>query len=150
MELGKVEKLIKKYEEGKTSLAEEQQIKNYFSHHDVPAHLEPYGWMFNYTAAAKTETFHREIPPVGKSQKKNYLWMSIAATIVLAIGIFIYQEKDNNSGLNKMGMTSEQEMAYNQAKQTLLMVSGYMNEGKEELVYIKEFNKTANKYINLK
>ncbi|MDT0644732.1 hypothetical protein RM553_17965 [Zunongwangia sp. F363] len=149
MELGEVEKLIAKYEEGETTLAEEQRLKNFFSNNKVPAHLEVYQWMFGYTAAAKTETFNAKVP-IAKPKKKNYLWMSIAATVVLAIGIFFYQEGGSDAGLNEMGMTTEQEMAYQQAKQTLLMVSGYMNEGKEDLVYIKEFNKTANKYINLK
>ncbi|WP_373056461.1 hypothetical protein [Zunongwangia sp. H14] len=149
MELGEVEKLIAKYEEGETTLAEEQKLKEFFKNNKVPERLKVYRWMFGYTAAARSETFNAEVP-VAKSKRKKYHWMPIAATIIFAIGIFFYQQNDKDANLNEMGMTTEQEIAYQQAKQTLLMVSGYMNEGKEDLVYIKELNKTANKYINLK
>ncbi|MDT0648267.1 hypothetical protein RM545_16360 [Zunongwangia sp. F260] len=150
MELREVERLIEQYEEGNTSLAEEKKLSEYFSTHTVPSHLEPYRIIFGYTAEVKKETYQGK-KPIGTPQK-NYTWMAIAATIVLALGLFVYQNNPSyNAGgeNNDIVMTAEQEEAYLQAKRTLLLVSEYMNDGKEELVHLKEIN-SANKFINLK
>ena len=151
MELREVEKLIEQYEEGNTSLAEEKQLSEYFSTHTIPSHLEPYRIIFGYTAKAGKETYQGK-NPVAENGKNNYTWIAIAATIVLALGLFLYQNDSTYNGSSEhreIGMTEEQEQAYLQAKQTLLLVSEYMNEGKEELVHLKEIN-SANKFINLK
>ncbi|MDT0690250.1 hypothetical protein RM549_10675 [Salegentibacter sp. F188] len=151
MELREVERLIEKYEEGSTSLAEEKQLKEYFNTHSVPSRLESYRIIFGYTTAARKETYQGK-NPVGKKPGSKYAWIAIAASIVLALGLFVYQ---NNSAYKMENehkdivMTEEQEQTYQQARQTLLLVSEYMNEGKEELVHLKEIN-SANKFINLK
>ncbi|MDT0649167.1 hypothetical protein [Autumnicola edwardsiae] len=149
MELREVERLIEQYEEGKTSLAEEKQLSEFFRTRTVPSHLEPYRIIFGYTSRVRKETYQGK-NPVGGKAKKNYTWMAIAASIVLALGVFIYQNKPHAGTAHRdMGMTEEQQTTYKQAKQTLLLVSGYMNDGKEELVHLKEIN-SANKFINLK
>ncbi|MDT0686698.1 hypothetical protein [Autumnicola psychrophila] len=151
MELREVERLIEQYEEGNTSLVEEKKLSEYFSTHSVPSHLEPYRIIFGYIKATKNETYQGK-NPVGGKPKSKYAWVAIAATIVLALGLFVYQNNPSyNAGgeNNDIVMTAEQEEAYLQAKRTLLLVSEYMNDGKEELVHLKEIN-SANKFINLK
>ena len=48
MELDNIEKLLEKYFEASTSVAEEEAIKAYFSQEQVAAHLEQYAPMFHY------------------------------------------------------------------------------------------------------
>ena len=48
MELAKIEILLEKYLEAKTTLAEENVLKKYFSQEDVPVHLLEYKELFNY------------------------------------------------------------------------------------------------------
>ena len=42
MALDRIEKLVEKYFEGETSIAEEKELKTYFSSTDVAQHLEQY------------------------------------------------------------------------------------------------------------
>ena len=67
MALDRIEKLIDKYFEGETSIAEENELKTYFSSLDVAQHLQQYQTVFGYFSQAKTEEFKAEIPLNTKS-----------------------------------------------------------------------------------
>ena len=62
MVLDKIEKLLEKYDNGETSLQEEQQLKNYFSQEVVAPHLEVYKPMFVYFLQTQKEQFTKTIP----------------------------------------------------------------------------------------
>ena len=53
MELDRIENLLEKYFEGETSIAEEKELKVYFSSGDVAQHLEQYKAIFGYFSEAK-------------------------------------------------------------------------------------------------
>lgn len=146
MELTKIEALLHRYEEGDTSLAEEQILKDYFTNEEVPPHLNEYQSLFTYTVKARTTSFNRDIPY--KRKKTKFAFAGIAASIVIAIGLFLalnnpVQELEQQ----QLGTIEDPGEAYIKAKETLLMVSGALNFGQEELVYVEEFDKAKNKYI---
>jgi hypothetical protein len=146
MELIKIEELLSRYEDGNTTLAEERTLKEYFTKEEVPPHLLEYQSLFAYTLKARKNTFNKDIPY--KNKKKQFAFTGIAASIVIAIGLFIALNNPvEELNQQQLGTIEDPEEAYLKAKETLLMVSGALNFGKEELVYVEEFDKAKNKYI---
>ena len=62
MVLNSIEKLLEKYDNGETTLQEEQQLKNYFSKETVAPHLEVYKSMFQYFLHTHEERFTKDVP----------------------------------------------------------------------------------------
>lgn len=147
MELAKVQKLLDRYFEGETSLVEEQQLRDFFQNETVPPHLAPYAAMFKGFAEAQKETSSREIE-LPKPIQKSSVWIwSIAASFVVALGIgsMLYFQND--------GLTPEQQealAAYQEAKQTMMLLSANLNEGTSKLNYLNTFTESGSniKYIN--
>lgn len=146
MELTKIEDLLTRYEEGNTSLAEEKILKDYFTKEEIPPHLNEYQSLFTYTVKAKATTFNKEIPY--KHKKKRFAFIGIAASIVIAIGLFVAVNNPvEEMEQHQLGTIEDPEEAYLKAKETLLLVSDALNFGQEELAYVDEFGKVTNKYI---
>lgn len=148
MELNKIESLLKSYDEGETSLEEEKLLKEYFRSEKVPEHLEEYKVIFNFSEEEKMVSHPGQIKI--KPRSKWYA-IGIAASILLAVGVITFQENgQQNFSQNELGTIETPEEAYYKAKETLQMVAQIMNTGKEELVYLDEFNKTKNQIIKIK
>ena len=146
MELNKLESLLKKYEEGNTTLAEEKQLQCYFSSEEIPAHLKSYKIIFAYSAIEKNRTYP------GKTQltsnKGQFFFIGIAASILLAIGIFAWQNNSREDiPEHNLGTIENPQEAYQKTKEALQMVAEVFNSGREDLEYLNEFNKTKNKFI---
>lgn len=146
MELDKTEALLKKYEDGNTSLAEEKQLREYFTSEDIPAHLEEYRLIFSYVARENSASYPGEIKV--KSHKRKYAFTGIAASIILAVGLFVGLN-NGQEDLNQqdLGTIEDPQEAYEKAKESLQLISAALNSGKEDLAYIEEFDKAKNKYI---
>ena len=93
MVLDNIEKLLEKYENGETSLKEEQQLKHYFTQGTVAPHLEMYKPMFEYFLVNKQDRFTKDVPFKTK-RNFNYKWISVASVAALMlrvyVGTFIY------------------------------------------------------------
>jgi len=59
MVLNNIEQLLEKYDNGETSLNEEQQLRDYFAQEEVAPHLESYKVMFQYFNTTKQEHYVR-------------------------------------------------------------------------------------------
>lgn len=147
MELSKIEKLLERYEDGRTSLEEEKSLREYFLKGDVPQHLKPYQLMFLFSARERKESMEEK--PQVHSSKQSFAWASVAAILIIALGIFFYNDSSRMLNENDLGTISDQELALEKTKETLNMVSQFMNEGTADLVYLKEFNNTKNKIIQI-
>lgn len=146
MELDKIETLVGKYEEGDTTLAEEKILQEYFTTAQVPPHLEQYKLLFSYTTRERASTYTGKVEL--KSKKKRYAFVGIAASILLAVGLFV----SVNSGQEEfakqdLGSIEDPEEAYYKAKETLQMVATVLNTGKEDLKYVEEFDKARSRYL---
>lgn len=159
MVLNSIEKLLKKYDNGETTLQEEQQLKHYFAQETVPPHLESYKAMFQYFSVTKEDQFTKGVPL--KPKTTIYKWLSVAAVIALMFGVYTQINKPISS-INEL--TPEQQMAYNQTveglqylglafnkgsqnMETLGLVSSNLNEGTEKMAHIDEFSKTTKKIV---
>lgn len=142
MESDRVEKLIAKYFEATTTVAEEERLKEYFSKQDIPTHLEQYAPMFQYFAIAKEERFTKQVPL--KPRRNFYKWASVAAVAVLAFGIYF----GNDYRQQKQAEQEKALLAYNQTKKAFALLAENFNKGAEKVAYLNEFQEAKEKIYN--
>lgn len=143
MELSNIEKLLEKYFEGATTLSEEQELKAYFAGESVAPHLEKYKSMFQYFLQEESTTAAIDFDP-GTRNTSWYKWVGVAASIALIAGIFYSRTPEV---IEPVDTYESPEIAFQKTKEVLDLVSKYMNEGTEDLVYLKEFENTKNKFL---
>ncbi len=149
MESGKIERLIEKYEEGHSSISEENILREYFRKEEVPAHLQSYKLIFAYAAQQREKKMNEKPPQVGQ-RSYRFTWASVAAILIIALGVFFFFDNQSSTlKQNELGTVTDEEMALQKTKETLFMVSQFMNEGTSDLIYLKEFNNTKNKIIEI-
>ena len=61
MALDRIEKLLEKYFEAETTIAEEKELKDYFASSDVAQHLEQYKLLFGYFSEAKKQEYIKTV-----------------------------------------------------------------------------------------
>jgi hypothetical protein len=139
MELNKIEILLEKYFQGETSIAEENELRNYFSSLDVAQHLEQYKPMFGYFPLAKEQMLQQEIPR--QSKKRDVTWLSIAASVVvlLGIGTYVFYNYDAAKEQQDLGTYDDPEVAMRATQKALALLSSHVNVGIESVYYIKEY-----------
>lgn len=158
MVLNNIEQLLEKYDNGETTLQEEQQLKDYFSQETVAPHLEVYKPMFTYFLHTQKEQFTKTIPLKPKKTNNLYKWISVAAIAVLMFGIYM-TSSTQGGGI----MTPEQEVAYNETKKAFDLLASNFNKGtqkkwealgimtnslekgNENIAYLGEFSNSTNK-----
>jgi len=158
MVLNNIEKLLEKYENGETSLKEEQQLKHYFTQETVAPHLEMYKPMFAYFSVNQHEQFTKDLSLKTK-RTLIYQWISVAAVAVLMFGIYT---QVGNTPKTLSDLSQNELLAYNQTKEALNLVSSQLTKGKENIealglmtssfdkgtenmAYLSEFSNTTNK-----
>ncbi|MEO0571758.1 MAG: hypothetical protein AAF039_08635 [Bacteroidota bacterium] len=143
MELDKtIEKLLEKYFEATTTAAEEATLRNYFAQDHIAMHLEQYRPMFNYFSIAKEEQFTKQVP-LNTRKKINYGWVSAAAAVVMAFGVYFgpdqyqaYQER------------KEAEFAYQETKKALDLLAENFGKGRKHVAQLNEFAVAKSKVFN--
>ncbi len=137
MELGNIEKILEKYFEATTTVAEERKLREYFAQDSIAPHLEQYRPMFNYFSIAKEERYTKQVPL--KPRVNYYKWLSVAAAVVLTFGIYFgkqYQER------------KEAEYAYQETKKAFELLAENFGRGTEKVAYLKEFQEAKEKIYN--
>lgn len=138
MELAKIEKWIEKYFEGTTTVAEEKALKAYFSQDEVAPHLRTYQPMFRYFSAAREEKSAKELR-IGPKRKKPFAWVSVAATVAIAFGIWFSGQPSAEE--------KEAQMAYRETVEALYMIGENLNKGTHKMEYLNTFEETKNKIL---
>lgn len=142
MELRTIEKLLEKYFDAETTVAEERDLKLYFSSEDVAPHLEQYRPMFGYFAKEGEQTFEKPLPL--KKAKKNYTaWMSVAASVVLLAGLFTFYNHESATN-EDLGTYDDPEVAFRETQKALNMLSKNVNVGMSSINYVGgQYDKTT-------
>ena len=139
MELANIEKLVEKYLNAETTLQEETTLKNYFTEGSVAPHLQEYAYMFTYFAAVRDETYTKTIAlKPQKSKRRNYKWLSVAASIVLLFSVFIgKQEYERYRALKQ----------FEQISKGLRLLSQNLKKGEQAVATLYTYENTVNKIL---
>jgi hypothetical protein len=134
MELANIEKLLEKYLNAETTIAEEKELKNYFSKGNVAPHLEEYETLFGYFSTSKNERFTKTIQL--KTKRVNWKWLSVAASIVLLVSVYTGYQKNQERKAEKV--MADTQMA-------LGMLSANLNKGTAAVAHLQQFETTKDK-----
>ena len=137
MELNRIDTLLEKYFQGETTVLEDKDLKNYFSSPDVAQHLEKYKPIFSYYSKASSEEFKQTIAL--QTKKSKVRWLSIAASIVVLLGISTFTYLNQPEETKDLGTYESPEAAFEATQKALSMLSKNVNVGIESLSYINEF-----------
>ena len=145
MVLNNIEKLLEKYDNGETTLKEEQQLKHYFTQETVAPHLEMYKPLFVYFSVNQQEQFTKDIPLKSK-RTIIYKWISVAAVAVLMLGLYFNIPFSGED----LGTYDNPDMAYNEVVKSLEMISSSFNKGVAQVGYLGELQKGVSNigYLN--
>lgn len=148
MELDKIENILEKYFQGETTIAEEKELKEYFSSPNVAQHLEQYKPMFGYFSQVKQQKTTQEIPL--QTKKRNVAWLSIAASavVLLGIGAFYFATQKTTPPVvaqSELGTYDNPEEALAATQKALALLSNNVNVGIESVQYIQEYEQSKNK-----
>ncbi|AFU67242.1 hypothetical protein P700755_000186 [Psychroflexus torquis ATCC 700755] len=136
-----ITKLLDLYDDGETTLEQERDLKSYFASEFYDKDFEPYALLFSYFETESKTTSKVKLD-VESPKPNKFLWLNIAASIVVVIGavwFFTYYEKQQDM--------QEARIAFEKTQNALNFLSFNMNEGLEKLEYIEVFNTQKNKII---
>lgn len=146
MERSKIKELLEKYLEGETSLTEEKKLHAYFTSSAVDPAFEEYKPLFTFFKNQQ-KIKYTEKPKIKEAKKRSFQWLSIAASIVLVCSVYFFsQQKMERSTTRKVN----HELAMKNTQDLLYMMTNVMNDGKNQLKYLKEFETTKNQIIRNK
>lgn len=157
MALDRIENLLEKYFEAETSIAEENELKVYFSSTNVAQHLQQYQSLLVHFNNAKEEQFsfapfglQPRVPatiPLKAKKRKFVTWLSVAAsvTILLGVGSFMYLNNQQVEIPSEYGTYKNPEEALKETQKALAMISEHVNTGIESVNYITEYENSKNK-----
>lgn len=134
MELANIEKLLEKYLNAETTIAEEKELNAYFNSKNVAPHLQEYQEMFGYFSAGRNEQFTKTIQL--KTKNRNWQWLSVAASVVLLVSVYTGYQKNREMQAEKI---------FNETQLALGMLSENLNKGTLAITELQEFENTKNK-----
>ena len=145
MALDRIEKLVEKYFEAETSIAEEKELKDYFASSDVAQHLEQYQPIFAYAIQAKQEQFTATIPLTTK-KRNRVVWLSVAASVVVLLGVGLFTFNNyNQTESGDLGTYDDPEIAFRETQKALDMISRSVNKGIGSMGYLNEYEQSKNR-----
>jgi hypothetical protein len=161
MNFKEIEVLLEKFYEGGTTPAEERQLRDFFTREAVPPHLAIHADLFRfYEEAGKEEIpgpeFESrflaaidETPSIPMySRRRQFFFLSgIAATVLLLAGL-VYTFR-NDVFLHSSKNFTETEIAYQQAKDALTLVSANFNAGLDQVQKLDNFQEGLNEVQKL-
>lgn len=142
-----IEALLERYYDAQTSEAEEQRLKDFFLHEEVPAHLQAEKGMFLQLQATDVpegleERLSQSIDRWGKKHRTLRLqWIgSIAASLLLLFGAGWYLQEPP-----RKDTCATPEEAYMEAQKALVLFSTALNKGMKQMDVLQETTERVEK-----
>ena len=131
-------------------------MKDYFNSSDVAPLLEQYKPLFDYAVQAKQEQFSfapfgfqpqvKATIPLNTIKRKSAFWFSVAASVVVLLGIGLFTfNYFNQQKSEDYGTYSDPEIAFRETQKALAMISESVNKGIGSMNYLNEFEQTKNR-----
>ncbi|MBN3583998.1 hypothetical protein JYB64_16495 [Algoriphagus aestuarii] len=128
----RIERLLEKYWEGATSLAEEQELKSLLkSHRDFEEERSFFGLLESYSQEGPENL----TMPKAKVRKINPQWMSWAASVAIFTASFV--------GWRVYEKNQEEKQAYEEVMQAFALIRTNMAKGQSQMEVMNEL-----KYLN--
>ena len=142
-----IEALLERYYDAQTSEAEEQRLKDFFLHEEVPVHLQAEKEMFLQLQATDVpeELEERLSQSIDRWDKKHRTlrlqWIgSIAASLLLLFGAGWYLQEPP-----RKDTCATPEEAYAEAQRALVMFSTALNKGMKQMDALHETTERVEK-----
>lgn len=145
MELARIEKLVEKYDNAETTIKEEEILRDYFLSNNVAPHLEGYQMMFTYFKTSKDETTYNKTLEFKPKKRRNYKWLSVAASVALLFSTYI-----GYNHLEQVRAEKEALEKYAQVEDALRMLSTNLNKGKQAFNSLYAYENSVNKIFKTK
>jgi len=156
MDLKRRKELIDKYWEGRTSLAEEHELKTAFSTSTPDDINEEDGLYFSTLSKfgqLETDTFFddeilskiRALDQPKPWQMRLRRYWQIAAAVALLLSVSIFLAKRSAPSMDDLAAVEDPREAFEITKQALLLISTELNKGATYTYALDEFNETLNK-----
>jgi p-aminobenzoyl-glutamate transporter AbgT len=143
MEFEKIRIQLDKYFRAETNIAEEKELRDYFSSSDVLPSLERYKPIFVCSTLQKEQQFDQKLQV--KSRKQNWFRFSVAASFVVLMGIVVIGYNHYNTVEEpNLGTYDDPEVAFRETQKALFQLSTNLNKGFESMQYIKEYENSKN------
>jgi hypothetical protein len=146
-----IEILLEKYFEGNTSIREEKILRDFFQGNEIPVHLQDYKPLFTFLVQeqkiemdepnfeqkldANLPGYKGEAPIVRLYSNRNRFAFitSIAAGFLLLLGLFFTFRNDVFKEKYSQTKLTDTNLAYANASEALLLVSGNLNFGLKQV-----------------
>ena len=142
-----IEALLERYYDAQTSEAEEQRLKDFFLHEEVPPHLQAEKEMFLQLQATDVpegleERLSQSIDRWSKKHRTLRLqWIgSIAASLLLLFGAGWYLQEPP-----RKDTCATPEEAYMEAQKALVLFSTALNKGMKQMDVLQETTERVEK-----
>ncbi|MBS1485959.1 MAG: hypothetical protein JST43_00110 [Bacteroidetes bacterium] len=160
MDSKQIEQLLEKYWNAETSLEEEQELHRYFQTNGVPDTLQETAELFRYFTHEKNKTFtdsdfdKRVTKHIGQRQGGKVIrmtnWFQIArvaaGVLVLVAAVYLIgQEVRKSSPIEIADTETDPQLAFEETKKALLMISKSFNKAQQEVVKINLLNEAQQK-----
>jgi hypothetical protein len=158
MDSNLIEQLLEKYWMAETSLEEEQQLRDFFQGKEVPESMKATAEMFRFFDAEKNKSLNENFEhAVTKQLRKrrggkvismsftNISRIAAGILVVVAATYFIRQEVRKSYPQELQDTYSDPEMAFEETKKALMMISSSFGKAKHEAGKMKVFNDAEKK-----
>jgi hypothetical protein len=147
MNISEIEGLLEKFYDGTTSLPEEKILRDFFQAPHVPEHLMVHKPMFAFfvreqsgelpdqdfdsklTSLLADEEKQTPVVALPSSRNRMVFLVGIAASFALLIGLFFTFQQDVFRKSENQMSRADAEVAFTDASDALLLVSGNLNNG---------------------
>ena len=153
----RIEELLGKYWKCETSLEEEKELRSFFNENEVSDELKETSLLFRYFEEQKKQTvnearFDKRVKAKTSEEKRGkiitmmFTSAKIAAGVVVLIAAsYLVREEIRKSYPEEIADTySDPQLAFEETKKALMMISKTFGKAQEEAGKIKVFNEAEN------